>query len=152
MKNNAPFWFRLLAVVTGALFGLIWIVQLVHYPGFAYVAPGQWAAFHAHHTGSITVVVLPLMTAELALGGLLWKWSNWHPPFGLLWALTIGTWASTFWLSVPLHGALAGGYDAALIEELVRTNWPRTLLWSARAVLLLVWWRGLVGRLGATRS
>lgn len=135
--------FRLHAAATGALVGLIWIVQLVHYPGFAYVDPAQWTAFHAYHTTSITIIVLPLMLTELALGGFLWKWSGWHRQFGGLWLLTILTWLSTFVLSVPLHNALASGFAADTIAELVRTNWPRTLLWSVRLLWLLVAWKAL---------
>ena len=139
--------FRVHAFATVALFGLIWIVQLVHYPGFAYVAPERWATFHAHHTTSITVIVLPLMVTELALGGLLWKWSGWDRRFIVLWALAIGTWISTFLLSVPLHEQLAAGYDGAAIEALARTNWPRTVLWSVRAAWLGIAWSGLSARL-----
>ena len=135
--------FRLHAFATVALFGLIWIVQLVHYPGFAYVAPERWAAFHAHHTTSITVIVLPLMVTELALGGLLWKWSGWDRRFGVLWALAIGTWVSTFLLSVPLHEQIAAGYDSETIEALVRTNWPRTVLWTVRVAWLGLAWSSL---------
>ena len=127
-----PTLFRLHVFATAALFGLIWLVQLVHYPGFQYVDATQWTAFHAHHTSSITPIVLPLMTAELALGGLLWRWSGWDRRFGMLWALTIGTWVSTFLLSVPLHNELATGYNEITVDALVRTNWPRTVLWTIR--------------------
>jgi hypothetical protein len=52
---------------TAALVGLVWVVQLVHYPAFLYVADEQFSDFHQLHTRQITWVVLPLMGAELSL-------------------------------------------------------------------------------------
>ena len=53
--------------VSWALFGLIWTVQLVHYPAFRYIQEGQFTAFQHFHMQGITLIVLPLMLAELAL-------------------------------------------------------------------------------------
>ncbi len=45
-------------------------------------------------------------------------------------------WASTLAVQMPLHGRLAAdGHAAATVTALVRSNWPRTILWTARAVL-----------------
>ena len=46
-------------------------------------------------------------------------------------------WASTFLVQVPLHEVLARGFDAEAHSRLVASNWLRTFLWSARAVLVL---------------
>ena len=52
-------------------------------------------------------------------------------------------WLCTFFLSVPLHTALEKASDQQvlqqLIEQLVNTNWPRTLLWSFRSIALLTY-------------
>ena len=53
--------------VSWALVGLIWTIQLVHYPSFSFVAEDHFLEFHRHHTRSITWVVMPLMLVELAL-------------------------------------------------------------------------------------
>ena len=44
-------------------------------------------------------------------------------------------------LSVPAHGVLAGGFDAAAHARLVGTNWLRTAAWTVGAAtsLLLLW-------------
>jgi hypothetical protein len=56
---------------------------------------------------------------------------------GLALALTVLIWACTFFVSVPLHGQLgAGGLDVNVIDQLVRTNWVRTLAWTGRVVIL----------------
>jgi hypothetical protein len=58
----------------------------------------------------------------------------------LLWAgavLAVLTWAVTFFVSVPLHGRLSHRFDRAAIRALVATNWWRTALWSAHALVML---------------
>jgi hypothetical protein len=53
-------------------------------------------------------------------------------------ALVIVVWLVTFLVSVPFHNRLAaGGYNYIALDGLTRTNWLRTLAWTARAGLLL---------------
>jgi hypothetical protein len=56
----------------------------------------------------------------------------------VLWslALVLLIWAVTFFISVPFHNRLAQGFDYISIDGLVRTNWLRTLAWTARLALL----------------
>jgi len=123
------------------LWGVIWTVQLVHYPLFARVGAQNWADYHAAHTRLMTLVVLPAMVTELGCSGLL---ALARPPWlapGLLWGgfvFAVLTWAVTFFVSVPLHDTLARGFDPAAITRLVTTNWLRTAFWTGHAVTLLV--------------
>jgi hypothetical protein len=41
---------------------------------------------------------------------------------------------STVFVQVPAHGRLTGGFDLAVVRRLVRTNWIRTVGWTARTV------------------
>ena len=125
--------------LTWALVGLIWTVQLVKYPSFALVGPGQFAAYHKQHTTRMTWVVAPLMGGELLTGLALF----WLVPGGLspawLWTglgLIALNWAWTALVAVPLHTRL-GPRDDGLKGALVRANWVRTLAWSARGVWAL---------------
>ena len=126
------------------LTGLIWTVQLVHYPGFAYVAPEKFAAFHQHHTRTMSWVVLAPMVLELGLAGWL-AWQGRDTLGAAAWgslALVLLIWAATFFISVPFHNRLtADGYSYVAIDGLVRTNWIRTLAWTTRSGLLgwLLW-------------
>ena len=52
-------------------------------------------------------------------------------------ALLVVLWISTFALQVPLHAQLAQGFDADAHTQLVRSNWIRTIAWTARGILLL---------------
>lgn len=126
-------------LVTGYLTGLIWCIQIVHYPLFAEVGQDAFPRYHLQHTTRITAVVAAPMVAELLLSAAL---VIAHPatfPSSLAWtcaALSLLTWLSTAALSVPLHGLLGTGYDSRAIGRLVATNWPRTVAWSARLALL----------------
>jgi hypothetical protein len=124
------------AASTWFLVGVIWIVQLVHYPLFAYVERARFVAFEAEHCRRISWIVMPAMLLELATGA----WLVIAPPAELLPALTWGgivllavIWGSTAFLAVPCHRVLERGFDERAHQRLVRTNWVRTVAWSARA-------------------
>ena len=130
--------------MTWALVGLIWTVQLVQYPGFAYVGEAEFGSFHQHHSVRITWIVAPLMVSELASGlALLW----FRPPGVSQLALWMGSaligvnWACTALVAVPLHKRL-NGPNAKAQTALVATNWIRTAAWSARGVWTLFALRG----------
>ncbi len=121
------------------LVGLIWIIQVVHYPLIQMVDEGIFVSYMAQHRRKISYVVLPLMLIELASAILLALNSGksdiaFQAWIGLI--LVIVIWLSTFMAQVPLHKILASKKDPAAITRLVKTNWLRTALWSARAVLL----------------
>jgi|EP01047_Picozoa_sp_COSAG01_P015167 hypothetical protein len=59
------------ACITWALVGLIWTIQLVHYPLFAAVGRKNFAKYEQQHTRRITVLVMPLMLAELGTAAIL---------------------------------------------------------------------------------
>lgn len=121
--------------------GLIWTIQLVHYPSFAFV--GDFAPFHRFHSQRITWIVLPVMTLELLTAA----WLAYDGPPGPWWINLVGVlliWAATAFLSVPAHERLGRGFDARVSARLVATNWVRTLLWSARAAGLDVWLYGVL--------
>lgn len=127
-------------LVTGFLTGLIWFVQIVHYPLFARVDKAGFGRYHALHSSATTSVVVAPMLAELALSFLLLRFRPAGFPPALAWAglaLTIVVWLATFFVSVPLHRLLtSGGHDPDVIGRLVRTNWIRTIAWSARLAIL----------------
>lgn len=123
------------AGATWALAGLIWLVQLVQYPLFARAGLESFAEFHAQHCRRITWVVGPLMLAEAGSAlALLWLGlrEGWFLA-GL--PMVAVVWGSTALVQVPLHERLRGGFDAGVVTRLVRTNWLRTVAWSARGVL-----------------
>ena len=132
----------LLAHVAATLimFGVILVVQVVHYPLFAGVGAAGFVAYEAAHTRLMSYVVVLPMLVELATAGAL----VWLRPLGIpAWQLWLGLalvgviWLSTALLQVPAHRALGAGFDAAVHHRLVVTNWIRTVAWGLRAVLVL---------------
>jgi hypothetical protein len=131
-------------LTTLALTGVIWLVQIVHYPLFSFVGTEKYRLFHFAHMNRISYVVAPLMIAEAVSAALL----VFYPPPEADWrvlyvgaGLVVVVWLSTFFLQVPLHEKLAQGFDRETHNSLVLTNWIRTAAWSLRAaiVLWLVW-------------
>jgi hypothetical protein len=91
------------------------------------------------HQTRITLLVLPLMLIELfTCTMLLWSRPEYISRdsiiFGFLLVSVI--WISTFTLQVPLHEKLRKRMDIHIIQRLVKTNWIRTIAWTARALLL----------------
>ena len=128
------------AAATLAMFGVILIVQWVHYPLFRHVGAADYATYQAEHMRRITWIVAPLMGTELVTAGLL----AWGPPPPVpAWAARTGLglvgviWGTTALVQVPLHAALTDGFDPAAHRRLVRSNWVRTVAWGLRAALVL---------------
>jgi len=119
-----------------SLFGLIWTIQLVHYPAFLEIDPKSFSDFSETHSKSISFFVAPLMIVELLTGALLLTYS----PSTQFFTNFIGIlllWSCTFFLSVPCHQKLSKGKDIGTIKKLISTNWLRTIIWSLRTFLLL---------------
>ena len=128
-------------VATCLMTGVIWFVQLVHYPLLAQVPVDravETAVEHQRRTGQ--VLAIPMAVEGFTTLGLLisrpesvqifWPW------FGaVLLAVALG---STVIVSVPLHAKMATNPTADVGQRLVVTNWPRTIAWSLRAVVCAV--------------
>jgi uncharacterized membrane protein SirB2 len=120
------------------LAGLIWTIQVVHYPLMAQVGPERFAEYERLHSMRITPLVGPAMLIELGLTLLLLAhrptavapWMTWTGA-----ALVLVIWLTTFLISVPCHATLSQGFDAIAHARLVDTNWIRTVAWTARAAL-----------------
>lgn len=125
------------AAITWALVGLIWTIQVVHYPLLKNVGHVEFSAYHDRHMSLITWVVGPLMLAEIGSAGLLLYLGERSLLFGISLAALALVWASTAFTQIPLHHRLVNGYDAATIDRLVRTNLWRTLGWTVRGLCLV---------------
>ena len=126
--------------------GVIWFVQVVHYPLFQRVGTDQFAEYERHHQRLTTFIVLPPMVTELLTAILLCLRRPevippWLPAAGLV--LVVIIWLLTFTVQVPQHGELARGYDEQIARRLVAGNWYRTWAWTIRGVLVM-WMAGLV--------
>lgn len=128
---------------TFAMTGLIWLIQIVHYPLFEQVGEEQFAEYERAHSQRITPIVLPLMLAELVTSA----WLVMRPlpeiqtrglqPWLIGGLILVGlVWASTVLLQVPMHAILEKGFDRNAWRSLVHGNWIRTILWTVRSMIL----------------
>lgn len=130
------------AAATWFMAGLVWFVQVVHYPLMTRVGQAERADYAVAHQQRTTLVVAPAMLLEALCAGLLVTPVVAHPSSTavlLAWvgvALLVAIWALTFAVLVPLHGRLARG-DAHAVGRLVQWNLARTALWSARGVVAI---------------
>ena len=116
--------------------GLVWFVQVLHYPGFLHIRAESFQGYHKRYLQFSGFLIAPVMLVELGSGAVL----VFLRPGALLVTnmVLLGLiWLSTFLLQVPYHNRLSGQYDQSIVRKLVNTNWLRTVFWSARALILL---------------
>jgi hypothetical protein len=122
------------AIVTLFMTGLIWFVQVVHYPLFDRVGKADFASYEQEHTRRTGWLVGGPMLLELGLAAAL----AWSPGGTAAWCglgLLAIIWLSTAVWQVPMHRRLERGFDQAAHLRLKRGNWVRTIAWSLRGVL-----------------
>ncbi len=120
--------------------GLVWFVQLVHYPLLARIGADRFRETVRANVRRTTAVAGVPMTTEGVSALLLVV----RPPSGIprSWAwlglgLLLGIWASTWLREIPRHRALLRGFDPAVHRALAAGNWRRTVLWTLRGILAL---------------
>ena len=124
------------AAATWFMTGLIWFVQVVHYPLFQKVGVDAFKDYEHAHQRRTTLVVAPVMLIEAATATLLVTplaatTSPWWSWLGM--ALLTLIWLSTFFVQVPLHAALEATGSREAMVRLVRSNWIRTVAWTLRS-------------------
>lgn len=129
------------AAATLIMVGIIWFVQRVHYPLLALVGTDRASGVaheHQRRTGQVVaapmavegVSTLILLVDRPAEVSIIWPWIG-----AVLLAVALG---STVFLSVPRHAKMVSDPDPAIGQSLVRTNWPRTVAWTARGIVVIV--------------
>ena len=126
------------ALSTVFMTGLIWFVQVVHYPLKAMVDTGSFTAYQRAHQTRTAWIVGPPMLVEISCS--LWlviALPETLPPALLIisFAFLVLIWLSTAVFSAPCHCKLSTGFNPRVHRKLVSTNWIRTTLWSARSAL-----------------
>ena len=121
--------------------GLIWFVQVVHYPLMAEVSEETYQRYQERHMNLTSLVVGPPMLVEAgtALGLVLVLQTGTDAVLAWIAFGCLGVvWLSTACFQVPAHHILMKGFDVSAHRRLVRTNWLRTVGWSARGVLAML--------------
>ena len=123
---------------TWYMVGLIWFVQIVHYPMMDRAA--DFTEYERVHCQRTTWAVGPAMLVEISTL-FIWAWSDPQvlqgPLFLGLGILLAIIWASTALIQVPAHNRLSQGFKVATHRWLVQSNWIRTAAWTLRGIGVL---------------
>ena len=133
--------FILHLVSTSIMVGVIWIIQLVHYPTFLFIDKQKYMKFQEFHMSRVSYIVMPTMIAELFSGIYILLYNNilMLNTFFLLASFYLFlNWVITALVFVKIHNGLLIKYEKNIILLLVKFNWIRTILWSLRLVFLTI--------------
>ena len=117
-------------LVNSGLMVLIWIVQLVIYPGFIHYPEPEIKKWHPIYARRITYIVMPLMLSQLVM----YTYSIFQE-YSLvnmsILVLILFNWVITFLMAVPLHGRIDKDLTSLHHrKKLIKVNWPRTIAWT----------------------
>lgn len=109
---------------------LIWMIQLVVYPGLCHYPNRELEVWHKQYKNRIAVIVGPLMLVQLVISVLqfrevqnIYTWAS----LGIILII----WLLTFLIFVPLHNAITPNQSCdEITSDLVKKNWWRTFLWT----------------------
>jgi hypothetical protein len=137
-------WLAIVAVhcaATWYLVGLIWTIQVVHYPSFEDIDAERYRDFQQLHMRRMGAVVGPAWLVE---GLSVLAVFIWAPDTTTRILATVGgvlelvVLLTTVRASIPAHEALTTGFAPDAHRRLLQTNWIRTAAWTVRGVLALV--------------
>ena len=123
-------------IATSVMVGVIWVIQLLHYPSFHFIYEKKYVEFQHFHMQRISLIVIPAMLAELA-SALLLAYIFRSSMIIVLLFILLAIWALTFIFFTNMHQKLTNGYDSTIVDRLIQINWSRTILWSLRLIILL---------------
>ena len=129
----------ILVTATWFMVGLIWMVQVVHYPLFRAIPAESFRSYEAAHTAAIgRLLIVPAGVEVVSAAALVW----YRPDAVPLWMVVLSggllaaIWVATALVQAPLHRRLLTGYDRRTVDRLVRSNWVRTAAWTLRGVVV----------------
>ena len=133
--------FLLNLVLSFIAVGLIWTIQLVHYPSMRFIPKERFVEYHNFHSIRISFLAIPLMVTELGTSLILF-YQNYNNAIQTIFLINLVIvaliWLSTFLIQVPLHNALSKEKQSEKLSKLICTNWIRTILWTARSILMIL--------------
>lgn len=137
--DNIVFMFHFIS--TSIMVGVIWIIQLVHYPTFLFIDKQKYSNFQKFHMSKVSYIVMPAMTVEFFSGTYVLFCSKnliENNLFLLAFSFLVLNWVITGLVFVKIHNSLLIEYKMQTILLLVKLNWIRTILWSLRLIFLTV--------------
>ncbi len=121
---------------TSLMVGIIWVIQLLHYPAFNFIKESDYVEFQHFHMQRISFIVVPVMILELFSAFMLVYYLR-SNLLTICLIILLFIWLITFVFFTKLHQSLLDGYNKTIVDKLVKINWSRTILWSLRLIILI---------------
>ena len=121
---------------TSLMVGIIWVIQLLHYPAFHFIKESDYVEFQHFHMQRISFIVVPVMILELFSAFMLVYYLR-SNLLTICLIILLFIWLITFVFFTKLHQSLLDGYNKTVVDKLVKINWSRTILWSLRLIILI---------------
>jgi len=128
-------------VATWFMVGLIWTIQIVHYPLFPFVGKASFPRYEEEHTRRMGWLLAIPAPVEVATAAAL----VFVRPSGVSLALVLAAgavlvvlWVTTALVQVPLHRELSSDPSKRAMRRLVASNWIRTIGWTLRGGLVVL--------------
>ena len=121
---------------TSLMVGIIWVIQLLHYPAFHFINESDYVEFQHFHMQRISFIVVPVMILELFSAFMLVYYLR-SNLLTICLIILLFIWLITFVFFTKLHQSLLDGYNKTIVDKLVKINWSRTVLWSLRLIILI---------------
>ena len=109
---------------------LIWMVQLIVYPSFAFYNNTQLLKWHKTYTKAIALIVIPLMLGQLGIVIYqVFLTQNTYTLVSIVFVVFL--WGITLLKFAPMHQQISeGNTQIQLLKTLVQMNWIRTIIWT----------------------
>jgi len=126
-------------VATLMLMGMVWFMQIVHYPLYEKIKEG-FVQYERSHLKRMAAFMGPMMIIEAITAVQLVTWSTEGivarlAVTNIIFVITIWLW--TLFFQVYQHQKLAIHFSNKMLHYLVSTNWVRTILWTAKGALII---------------
>ena len=118
--------------------GIILGSQVVHYPSFHFIGNSRYISFQKFHMERISYIVIPVMLVE-SISGFLLIYDELNLILLISMVLLLLIWMLTAFFFASVHQKLVSGYQLEMVAKLVKINWIRTLLWTLRLLLLIIY-------------
>lgn len=120
--------------------GVIWLIQLIHYPSFSFIDKNKYSKFQTFHMNKITPIVGPIIILEVSTGFYLLYFFNSESIFFLInFLINILILMMTIIVFGTIHKKLIDGFKTSLFKKLISLNWIRTFLWSLKSIFIFLY-------------
>ena len=130
----------LIQIVTSfSMLGIIWFIQLIHYPLLNKIKEGL-SQYEKAHLIRAAYFIGPLLVVDLIASIFLVSFEVRSTLIRLATCnliLNIFYWIWTFLFQIQHHQKLTVGFSKLTIRKLVINNWMRTFLWTVKSAALI---------------